>query len=738
MRKKKKAFLISVVSMLLSVAMFAGTTYAWFTDSATTGINRIIAGNLDVELEYLDVNETDPDFAWKAVQSDEPLFDNEALWEPGFAQVVYLRIRNAGTLALKYRFSMNIVSETPGTNVAGDTFLLSDYIKYGVKAEQNTVFADRAAAISAVAPGIALDDYLQTGSLLPGEEEYLALVVYMPVTVGNEAHYLSGTTPPTIDLGITLAATQFSYESDSFDNTYDLTAPWLGGIDFASLADNTDEDAKIVTIETAEQLAAFAATVNGGNNYNGYRIVLAKDIDLNNLPWTPIGRAGAAFNGTFDGQNHTILNLNVNADKNAGLFGYCFNHAIIQNVKVVNATVTGHNAAGVILGRGYADIINCDVENATVTVTTWMVGSAWDDGDKAGAIVGQLSDGAYTVTGCDVKNVTVKGYRDIGGIAGYAYASYGTVFTNNTVDGLTLINDREHNYQNYTTDAQYHVNAIVGEYAGAIDASNIATNVTSNIMVTITPDNIGSINLKTIAADTLYVNLKGTFGGAGGLTTTIELNSNAKNVIVDGALAEFTGQLLVKLGKYLDNFNNLVQNTAEGLKPRDRVGNYTVQNVTALGAVSVYGMNAESVTVTGCTAKLVDTKVYNARITISNNTIDGKGTATKRADGSTSKYGIYVDGLGYELTIQGNTITGALKHSIGILGNLDMGGYITGVFQHSITVTGNTITLYAGAEAGAKPFHIWNDEFYASADGTPTALGNALYAAVNASNTINP
>lgn len=77
------------------VALLVGTTLAWFTDSASTGINRIVAGNLDIELEYLA-----DDGSWLPVDSNEPIFDNNALWKPGFTQVAYLRIRNAGSLTI--------------------------------------------------------------------------------------------------------------------------------------------------------------------------------------------------------------------------------------------------------------------------------------------------------------------------------------------------------------------------------------------------------------------------------------------------------------------------------------------------------------------------------------------------------------------------------------------------------------------------------------------------------------
>ena len=219
----RRALLASVLSLVICGAMLVGTTFAWFTDSVTSGKNTIVAGNLDVELEYATVDSTGALSGWKSVDGATDLFA-DGLWEPGYAQVVYLRVSNLGTLALKYQFSINITNETPGTNENGEQFLLSDYLQYGVVDGQNTAFATRAEAIAAVQNPVSLDTYSKAGNLAAGADpQYVALVVYMPQTVGNEANYREDAVP-TIDLGINLAAAQDTVESDSFDNTYDENA----------------------------------------------------------------------------------------------------------------------------------------------------------------------------------------------------------------------------------------------------------------------------------------------------------------------------------------------------------------------------------------------------------------------------------------------------------------------------------------------------------------------------------
>ena len=121
----KSALLTSSISLLLCFAMLLGTTFAWFTDSVTSANNIIKSGNLDVEFEYWDGS------TWKTVKGASDILTN-TLWEPGVTQVAYLRVANKGSLALKYQLGVNIVSEKEGTNVAGDTFKLSDSLMFGM------------------------------------------------------------------------------------------------------------------------------------------------------------------------------------------------------------------------------------------------------------------------------------------------------------------------------------------------------------------------------------------------------------------------------------------------------------------------------------------------------------------------------------------------------------------------------------------------------------------------------
>ncbi len=213
----RRALITSVISMLLCVTMHVGTTFAWFTDSVKSGKNRIVAGNLDIELEYSKDMKS-----WKSVAGQSDLLDPEALWEPGHTEVVYLRISNLGSLALEYQFSMNVYDKVIGESVLGNKIDLADYLKYGV-VDCSNAYADRDAALDAVEDvAINLDNYFANGAMEAGDApKTLALVVYMPTTVGNEANHKTGTIAPAIELGVELFATQDTVESDSFNNQYD-------------------------------------------------------------------------------------------------------------------------------------------------------------------------------------------------------------------------------------------------------------------------------------------------------------------------------------------------------------------------------------------------------------------------------------------------------------------------------------------------------------------------------------
>ena len=232
-KSTKRALLGSVMAMVLCLAMLVGATFAWFTDTASTGVNKIQAGNLDVALEY------STDFkTWNKVTDTTKLFEDSTVWEPGRTEVVYLRVKNAGTLALKYTVGMYNINEGRGKNVAGEFYYLSNYVKLGA-VETTAAYADREAAINAVNAEARTLKSIGSSAII-GEDQMVmlapeadaktyALVLYMPTEVGNEANPKNNDPywASKFSFGISVNATQAEYENDSYDNTYDHDAPEL-------------------------------------------------------------------------------------------------------------------------------------------------------------------------------------------------------------------------------------------------------------------------------------------------------------------------------------------------------------------------------------------------------------------------------------------------------------------------------------------------------------------------------
>lgn len=293
----KRALLTSVLALVLSLAMLAGTTFAWFTDTASTGVNRIVSGNLDVGLQYWGVGE-DGQKTWLTAENSEELFDKNALWEPGYTQIVYLKVKNDGNLALTYAMQITPVHETVGINVDGEQFKLSDYIKFGwrtftVDGDGTPVALGREAAQTGVGESAQLGTTLHRQAAEPmeaGAEELVALVAWMPENVGNEANY--STVQPTIELSLKVLATQAAVESDSFDTTYDEDAVDDEGLDskpeynYKSLYDYDNLAGYGVKVERNEAGKVVKAIVSGVNGKvpDGFFANLKGSVDENGKP----------------------------------------------------------------------------------------------------------------------------------------------------------------------------------------------------------------------------------------------------------------------------------------------------------------------------------------------------------------------------------------------------------------------------------------------------------------------
>ena len=235
-KSTKRALLMSGLALFACISMLVGSTFAWFTDSVTSGRNVIAAGNLDVELYHSNAKDTD-----ERVTASTKLFDDIELWEPGAVVYENLQIANEGTLALKYQLSVNAVKEN---DLNGHK--LSEVVKVAIidKVEAGATRADILAAAKASAKQGELSNLYLTGDLEAGKTSAeQAVVIYWEPTDhdndynANNGQKTSDGEPLYIEFGVQLEATQKMSESDSFGKDYDEFASILPKAKVTTLAD---------------------------------------------------------------------------------------------------------------------------------------------------------------------------------------------------------------------------------------------------------------------------------------------------------------------------------------------------------------------------------------------------------------------------------------------------------------------------------------------------------------------
>jgi len=220
-KSTKRALFSSVVALILCFSMLLGTTFAWFTDSVTSGANVIQAGTLDVDLYMWKGAVTDDTNRVEITNESTPIFGGagslaaqndpaNTLWEPGKTQVVYLSIANNGSLDLKYKVAIEVYDVKNN---------LIDVLEYAITPDatwNETPVAWNGGEKVVRGTNVAANDV----TLKAKEEHFFALSVHMLEGAGNE--YQAG----NAYFNIKLLATQLGSESDSFGNGYDAGATY--------------------------------------------------------------------------------------------------------------------------------------------------------------------------------------------------------------------------------------------------------------------------------------------------------------------------------------------------------------------------------------------------------------------------------------------------------------------------------------------------------------------------------
>ena len=344
--KTKKALHGSLLALVLCIVLLIGTTFAWFTDTASTGVNKIQSGRLDVSLEKFDTAQD----KWVSAENDTLTFktaDNrtadEILWEPGCTyELPELRVVNNGNLALKYKLKIN--------GIQGDE-------------ELNKVIDWTYSVSGAGGEAVAsLDTERHLAAKTSDNDAFDTLTIkgHMQESAGNDYQGLS------IDgISITVVATQDTVENDSYGNTYDANAT------YPVVADNQEEvndaitnatgGAVAITVPANKTITLDNDIANAGEKSRDITFVGdgSQTIDV-------ITNAISAEGGQLNyqrGSSFTFENLTIQAGKGD------FDGIVCDELTYKNCTIQGK-----LTLYGKATFINCVFDNDMTnqySIWTW-------------------------------------------------------------------------------------------------------------------------------------------------------------------------------------------------------------------------------------------------------------------------------------------------------------------------------------------------------------------------------
>ena len=370
----KRALLTSVMALVMCVVMLVGTTFAWFTDTASTGVNKITSGNLHVEIQ----NETSEPIANLEWVAKDGRAQDEILWEPGATYTLTpFKIANTGKLALKYKMVV--------TGLDGDADLLR-VIKFTYKL------------------GDTVLDLNEEGHLVAGAATGMITVsATMDKNAGNE--YMDKTLE---GVEIKVYATQDTVENDSFNNRYDKDATYLtypAGVTDEIFDSKTDADYSIpggstgkapavtayvdgngkvqYTADIKTALDNGASTIYLKKNTKGRLMALTdflaqpnrssdvtKDITIY-ANGADFEYGELAINTTAAGKSANFT-IKVYDAKNLRVWGNTPNAGVTQNIILENCTYEGtgigtNAAGGIFFAYGETGTINLTMNNCKVS-----------------------------------------------------------------------------------------------------------------------------------------------------------------------------------------------------------------------------------------------------------------------------------------------------------------------------------------------------------------------------------
>ena len=389
-KSTKRALVSSTLAILMCMAMLIGTTFAWFTDTASTAVNKIQSGKLDVALEM----STDGGETWESaegktldfIKSSEAPEDEAILWEPGCTyELPELRVVNEGNLALKYKVTIN--------GVDGDAKLL-EAIDFTVKK------GDTEASLKGW-EGVLLPENAE--KKLDNEEiwitEAITISGHMKEEAGNEYQ------DKTIEgIGITVVATQYTYEYDSDKNTYDEKAEYPVAITRDELNTTLTLTDIPVSQTTGKHMPmeislgnTVATDIAYSEHYTGYT---GKGVQLGNTNLNKYGAAPAAEGEyTFIFKDGTIKSAATGYDSIDKLADTSVYMLVPGNSDVVFENMT------------FEGVVSFDIQKYT---SPWshLNSIAFKNCTFKGIIVGCCPASNVTIDGCTFENYTNTTYAN--------------------------------------------------------------------------------------------------------------------------------------------------------------------------------------------------------------------------------------------------------------------------------------------------------------------------------------
>ena len=391
-----------------------------------------------------------------------------------FTNVDYIEVNGAASknITLTRPFGqLNIATNLPSTFTAEVNTTTVSVMglahSYNVATKKGTVTADTPVAFAEAAPlKVDAQNYLPFGNyaryismnyVFVEDEQANVAVTYdietthgkvsntinsVPVKKNYKTNIVGSLLTSNVDYNVTLEKEWGTPDTEEY--------VW-NGTEILQPAYNAET--KTYTIKNAAELAWIANEVNVNNKtFSEETVQLVADIDLRNHPWTPIGKTtNVCFMGLFEGvamtkasnTYPTISNLFIENGNSAGLFAILCKGGKAKNFNMKNVNISGERQLGAVAGNIYGGldipvIENVTVEDVQITAIPSFDGNVYDNGDKVGGIVGLFADEAF-VKNTFVKNATLKGYRDLGGITGSTQYNHAAKLIGNKVENLTFI-----------------------------------------------------------------------------------------------------------------------------------------------------------------------------------------------------------------------------------------------------------------------------------------------------------